>query len=197
MYTDVPTIANKVKLKGVFSKSDQGWLTSELDMLHSLVVDQKVLVILRSKQVPGLPALATVILGQTCVNKYMLMNSKGLQSTKKGKKAVAAWREDDADVIIESEHGVPVLTGDEDVIIGEWVGTFAGIKDRSLFYKCLNQHCCRFFCSVVNVIETKSISKSTINTLKNDLPIYKILQICTFGKVFFSFEKNGEAYIVY
>lgn len=140
MYTDVPTIANKVKLKGVFSKSDQGWLTSELDMLHSLVVDQKVIVILRSKQVPGLPALATLILGQTCVNNYMLMHSKGLQptkNTKKSKKTVAALREDDADVIIESEDGVPALTGDEDVIIGEWVRSFGGIKYRSLFYKLL------------------------------------------------------------
>lgn len=123
MYTDVPTIANKVNLKGVFSKSDQGWMTSELDMLHSLVVDQNVVVILRSKQVPGQPVLATVILGQTCVNKYMLMNSKGLQSTKKtkkGKETVPDSWEDHADVIIESEDGVPVLTGDEDVIIGEW-----------------------------------------------------------------------------
>lgn len=122
MYTDVPIIANKVNLKGVFSKSDAGWITSELDMLHSLVVDQKVIVILRDKQVSGRPVLATLILGQTCVNQYMLTHCKGLQATKtkkKSKKTMAALTEDDADVIIESEIGEPILTGDEDVIIGK------------------------------------------------------------------------------
>ncbi|XP_018327657.1 uncharacterized protein LOC108738643 isoform X2 [Agrilus planipennis] len=117
MFPDIPAIASKVCLYNVFAKSV--WLTSDLDFLHSTIVDKQVTVVLKGnsrKKNRTVPAVLFVDLQN--VNDYMLEQCSNLTSRrfKKNQNQTEDKDNDDEDVIIVREHSCDESSGKDSVI---------------------------------------------------------------------------------
>lgn len=118
LFYDIPIIANKIVLDGVFPRENQ-WLTSDLDLLHAQIVDKHVRVKLVAPEIAGVPTPAVVKLGNLNVNDFIIENSKNLSKINRPKPLQQTSC--NSDVLLplnDTLDGVNSLS-DNDVIIDE------------------------------------------------------------------------------
>ncbi|KAK5650388.1 hypothetical protein RI129_001417 [Pyrocoelia pectoralis] len=102
MYLNLPPFANKIQLYQVYPVAGSKWLTSDLDELHKILVENEVEVsVIKKSSKPDLPICALVKLHNVNINEYMRNYSTNLVISPS---ADSLSENEDSDVIIEDEQ---------------------------------------------------------------------------------------------
>lgn len=100
LFTTIPSFTHKFRLHNVYAKNKM-WISSDLDRLHHILADKKIVVVLKGKQQPGLPTYADMYTEDNIyINDYIVKNSVILSRTPWKTPVVVP---DDDDDIIECE----------------------------------------------------------------------------------------------